>query len=72
MNKENIKEIMYILIAIVLGIIAVKFFIWLLPIILTVICSYYIYKYIKKNRSCSNKKSDIKIIDATDNKDSKK
>ena len=72
MNKENVKEFMYILIAVVLGIIAVKFFIWLLPIILTIMCSYYIYKYIKKNRSCYNKKSDIKIIDVTENKESKK
>ena len=67
MNKENIKELMYILIAIVFGIIAVKFVIWLLPIILIGLCSYYIYKSIKKNRNSSNqsktKKKPIKIID---------
>jgi len=72
MNKETIKEIMYILIAITLGIIAVKFVIWLLPIILIALCSYYIYKSIKKNRSNptgnKTKKKNIKIIDMEENK----
>ena len=71
MNKELIKEILYILIAIALGIIAVKFVIWLLPIILIAICSYYIYKSIKKNKNNSNKrttkKKTIKIIEMVDN-----
>lgn len=68
MNKEAIKEILYIIIAIVLGIIAVKFVIWLLPVILIAICSYYIYKSIKKNRNDSNtnKKKNIKIINMVD------
>lgn len=68
MNKQDAKEIMYIVIAIVLGIIAVKFIIWLLPIIFIAICSYYIYKSIKKNKKYSNKyqkkKKKIKIIEA--------
>ena len=69
MNKETIKEIMYVLIAIVLGIIAVKFVIWLLPIILIALFSYYIYKSIKKNRNNPTKdKSKIKIIDMDENK----
>lgn len=70
MNKEIIKEIMYVLIAIVLGIVAVKFVIWLLPMILVLICSYYIYKSIKKNRKKTNsnttKKKNIKIIEMVD------
>ena len=72
MNKDTVKEIMYILIAIALGIIAVKFVIWLLPIILIALCSYYIYKSIKKNKNnpTENKttKKNIKIIDMEENK----
>ena len=67
MNKDNIKEILYILIAITLGILAVKFVIWLLPIILIAIFSYYIYNSIKKTRvkpkKNKTKKKTIKIID---------
>ena len=37
MNKDIIKETLYIIIAIMLGIFAVKFVIWLLPIILIAI-----------------------------------
>lgn len=72
MNKDTVKEIMYILIAIALGIIAVKFVIWLLPIILIALCSYYIYKSIKKNKNNStedkSKNKNIKIIDMEENK----
>ena len=50
MNKDQIKETMYILIAIVLGIFAVKFIIWLLPIILIAVFSYHIYNSIKKKK----------------------
>lgn len=69
MNKETIKDIIYILIAIVLGIIAVTFVIWLLPIVLIAICSYYIYKYIKKHHDSSNEstKKDVKIIEMENN-----
>lgn len=60
MNKETIKEIIYILIAILFGILAVKFVIWLLPVILMAIVAYLIYKSIKKNKdvdvSVNNKK----------------
>lgn len=63
MNK--LKEILYILITITLGIIAIKFVIWLLPVILVAILSYYIYKRIKKNKKQTNKPKtkNIKIID---------
>ena len=70
MNKSFAKEIVYTIIAVVIGIIAVRFIIWLLPIILIAICSYYIYKFIKrqqpksKTKNQSNvKKKPIKIID---------
>ncbi len=73
MSKDNVKEILYILIAIAFGIIAVKFVIWLLPTILVAICSYYIYKSIKKNKNTSKshttKKKKIKIIDMVDSDD---
>ena len=49
MNKDTVKEILHILLAIILGIMAVRFVIWLLPVILIAICSYYIYTKIKKN-----------------------
>lgn len=67
MNKESIKEILYIIIAITLGVLAVKFLIWLLPIILIGLCSHYIYKSIKKNKKTVNKnkkkQKTIKIIE---------
>lgn len=64
MNKELIKEIIYILIAVVLGIVAIKFVIWLFPIILIAIVSYLIYKSIKKNKNAgnTNKKKNIKVV----------
>lgn len=69
MNKDKVKELIYILVAIVLGILIVKFVIWLLPILLIGICSYYIYKSMKKNRvNKSNFNSDKKIIDMEDDK----
>jgi uncharacterized membrane protein len=73
MNKETIKEILYILIAITLGVFVIKFLIWLLPVILIGLCSYYIYKSIKKNRKGENKqktkKKTIKIIDMVSDED---
>lgn len=73
MNKEVVKEILYVVIAITLGMLAVKFIIWLLPVILIGLCSYYIYKSFKKNKSTSNKKTQkkktIKIIDMVEEND---
>ena len=70
MNKDTVKEVLHILLAIILGIMAVRFVIWLLPVILIAICSYYIYKTIKKNSKPKYKettkkktKKEIKIID---------
>ena len=74
MNKDAVKEILHILLAIVLGIMAVRFVIWLLPVILIAICSYYIYKSIKKINKPKYKettkkktKKEIKIIDMESN-----
>ena len=73
MNKEAVKEILYILIAITLGVFVVKFLIWLLPVILIGLCSYYIYKSIKKNRKNEHKqkskKKTIKIIEMVEEND---
>lgn len=64
---NNLKELLYILITIALGIITIKFIIWLLPVILIALGIYYIYKSIKKNNKETNKpkskKKNIKIID---------
>ena len=63
MNKETIKEIIYIVISIILSIIAVKFVIWLLPFIIIALLSYIIYINIKKDKKKNtNKEKDIKII----------
>ena len=63
MNKETIKEIIYIVISIILSIIAVKFVIWLLPFIIIALLSYTIYINIKKGKKKNtNKEKDIKII----------
>ena len=73
MNKEVVKEILYVLIAITFGFLAIKFLIWLLPVILIGLCSYYIYKSIKKNGNTTSKKNKnqkpIKIIDMVEDND---
>lgn len=67
MNKDTIKEIIYILIAIILGLVIVKFIIWLLPVLLIGIVAYLIWKNIKKNNNVNinnnrSKKRKIKVI----------
>ena len=70
MNKDVVKEILYILIAVLLGIMVIKFVIWLLPIILIAVVSYLIYSSMKKNKNenvdiSTNKKhkdKNIKVI----------
>ena len=75
MNKEIIKEILYILIAIIVGILAVNFVIWLLPIVLIAVVEYFIYKSIKKNKDVSvnvnknNNNKNIKVIHDLDDED---
>ena len=73
MNKNIIKELIYMLISIFVGIIIIKFVIWLLPVILIMVLAYLIYKSIKKNKyvdvSVNNtkKKRPMKVIhDLTD------
>ena len=64
MNKDTIKEIIYIIISIILAVLAVKFVIWLLPIILVALFSYLLYMNIKRNKKEENinKEKNIKVI----------
>ena len=48
MTEFNIRRLIYILIAVLLSVLAVKLFIWSLPIILIVILASYIYRIIKR------------------------
>ena len=48
MIEFNIRRLIYILIAVLLSVLAVKLFIWSLPIILVVILASYIYRVIKR------------------------
>ena len=63
------------LIAVLIGIFAVKFIIWLLPIILIFMVAYLIYNSIKKNNvnirgnKNTNKKRSIKVIHDLDDED---
>ena len=75
MNRNIIKEIIYILIAVLLGVFAVRFIIWLLPVILIAVVAYMIYKSIKKNNvdvevnEKNTNKRKIKIIHDLDDED---
>jgi len=75
MNRNIIKEIIYILIAVLLGVFAVRFIIWLLPVILIAVVAYMIYKSIKKNKidievnKKNNNKRRIKVIHDLDDED---
>ncbi len=63
MNKEIFKEILYLIIAIIIGVIAVKFMIWLLPVVMVMIVAFFIYLSLR-NRGNKNvkKEKNIKLI----------
>lgn len=74
MNRDVVKEVIYILIAVLIGAFAVRFVIWLLPVILMAIVAYVIYKSIKKNKvsvEVEKKKSNrkMKVIHDLDDED---
>ena len=76
MNKEAIKEILYIVIAIILSYLAIRFVIWALPIILIGLLAIFIYIEIKKDKykngnvkKSYNKNKKIKVIHEFDDKD---
>lgn len=62
MNKDTVKEILYIFIAILVSVIIVRVAIWLLPIILVAVLAYYIYTKLIKNKK-NSKNNDDRIID---------
>lgn len=62
MNKDTVKEILYIFIAILVSVIIVRVAIWLLPIILVAVLAYYIYTKLIKNKK-NNKDKDDRVID---------
>lgn len=76
MNKELIKEIIYIAIAIILSYLAIRFVIWALPVILVGLLALFIYISIKKDKyknsnisNSTNKKKKMKVIHEFDDKD---
>lgn len=77
MNRDLVKEILYIVIAIVLSYFAIRFVIWALPVILIALLAIFIYISIKKdkyknnpsiNKSASKNKK-MKVIHKFDDKD---
>ncbi len=62
MNRDTVKEILYIFIAILVSVIIVRVAIWLLPIILVAVLAYYIYTKLMKNKK-NSKNNDDRIID---------
>lgn len=57
MDKEKLREIIYIALAIIVAIIAVNLFIWLLPFILIALLAYFIYSSMKKSKVEPNNKT---------------
>lgn len=62
MNKDTVKEILYIFIAILVSVIIVRVAIWLLPIILVAVLAYYIYTKLIKNKK-NSKDNNERVID---------
>lgn len=64
MDKEKIKDIIYLIIAILLSYLAIRFMIWVLPFILVALLAYFIYEKLKKSNKNvnSNKKKKKKIV----------
>lgn len=64
MDKEKIKDIIYLIIAILLSYLAIHFMIWVLPFILVALLAYFIYEKLKKSNKNvnSNKKKKKKIV----------
>ena len=78
MNRDTIKEILYIVIAIIMSVIAIKFVIWALPVILVILLALFIYISIKKDKykendvkvnKNTNKNKKMKVIHEFDDKD---
>ena len=66
MNQEKIKNIIYIVVAVLLSYLAIRFVIWALPFILVALLAYFIYEKLKlsdKEVNSKKKKKKIVIID---------
>lgn len=60
MDKEKLRDVIYIIVAVIFAIIAVKLFIWLLPIILIALLAYFVYKSMKRDNDVSSEQSKSK------------
>lgn len=78
MNKDTLRSIIYIIVAILLSVLAVQVFIWLLPIILIVLLASFIYSKMKdvnprfeksKSKSTTKTRKNKKIIIDEENND---
>ena len=56
MDKDKLRDIVYILVAILFSILAIKLVIWLIPIIIVLVLAYFIYKKIKNIKVDNNPK----------------
>ncbi len=68
MNQEKIRNIIYIVVAILLSYLAIRFMLWALPFILVALLAYFIYEKLKtsnsnKEENSKKKKKKIVIID---------
>ncbi len=66
MNQEKIRDIIYVVVAVLLSYFAIRFMIWALPFILVVLLAYFIYEKLKasdRNVNSKKKKKKIVIID---------
>ena len=71
MIEFNIRKILNIVVAVFFAVLAVKLFIWLLPIIIIVILANYIYKKIK-NISFIKEDEEVESIKRTKTKNTSK
>lgn len=78
MNKDTLRSIIYLIVAILLSVIAIQVFIWLLPIILIILLASFIYSKMKdanprfvhtEHETKTNKRKNKKIIIDEENND---
>ena len=63
MNQEKSRNIIYIVVAILLSYLAIRFMIWALPFILVALLAYFIYEKLKSSDKQENsKKKNKKIV----------
>lgn len=64
--NDKVKDILYIIFAIMIAVLLVRFIIWLLPVIFVIIIAFTIYKKLKGEnykKEDNNKKKKIVIIE---------